>query len=283
MSDQEQAVPEWLAEAPFFKAEEGTKSADQILADLNNAAQWMGNSLRMPGPDAPAEDIAKLQERVMEKIPGLMKTPEDPEQAGAIFAKLGKPETAEGYKLPEGVELDSAQAGEIMAWAHDADMTQSQFERYLGKYVEAGQAGAERARQEHEQSMAALKADLGAAFDVKKSEAIDFLRSNDHTPKNVVDALENDLLPADQVRWLMSLADAISPEDGDFQRQESSASSVVSPSEAVEQIDEITRRLYDPDLSPEMRKGLVTKLVRLQYMRDGQKPPPEAEVARAIA
>ena len=43
------ALPEALRDAPYFKKAE---TVDQVLADLQGAAAWQGNSLRIPGPDA---------------------------------------------------------------------------------------------------------------------------------------------------------------------------------------------------------------------------------------
>lgn len=282
------AVPEWLSEAPFFRpSEDGAKSADQILADLNDAAQHMGNSLRIPGPDAGEDAMATFQTRAMEKIPGLMKTPdaEDAEGMSAIFGKLGRPAGADGYKVPEGLDLTPEQAGQVMGMAHAADMTQGQFSKYVSDWAAANGAAVTEAQNKHSQALEALKGEWGATYDKNVGEIASFLKSNSSTPDSVLQALEGGQLPAEQVRWLHSLAESVSPEDGQFHQQEDAGSGLVSPSEARDQIEEINVRLINEskDMTTNQRQGLMVKLLKLQYMADGNRPPSDGELLRAIS
>jgi hypothetical protein len=277
-----QSIPEELRSASFIRpGEDGKpKPLAQVVADLNDAAQYMGNSLRIPGPDAGADDLRKFHDRVMEKIPGLMPTPnlEDPDSLNQTFAKLGRPEGADGYKAPDGITMDPEQLGQLKAIAHKANLTQKQFADYLANWSEADSGVREQAAAKHQEAVAALKGEWGAAYDERVGQINAFLKTNSATPQYVLEALEAGTLPAEQVRWLYAMADAVGNEDGQFfQQQGDTGAPLVAPDEAKARIAEITARLYDrsnPPTADEMNI-LDKKQEAYEHMARGRKPPPE--------
>ena len=263
-----EALPEALK--PFARAgEDGDiKPLSQLEADISGAFQWQGNSLRMPGPDAGDEDIGKFQDQVMQKIPGLMKTPnlEDTEGMDAMFAKLGKPDAADAYKTPDGVDLTPEQVGQIKGLAFKANMTQAQFNNYLTEWGGAYQQEVHAASSKHEEAITALRGEWGAAYDQNVGEITAFLKTNATTPDSVVAALEGGQLPAEQVRWLHSLASTVSNEDGEFHKQENPGERKLTPSEAEAQLVEIRNRLYTNDGSVTHQEKEVLNKKRLELM-----------------
>ena len=282
-----ESIPEELRSASFIKpGDDGkAKPLSQVVADLNDAAQYMGNSLRIPGPDAGDDKWSEFHAKVQERVPGLMQTPnlEDPDSLNATFGKLGRPEGADGYKTPEGVDLPPEQLGEIKALAHKANMTQHQFNDYLSTVSETHKTAAEQATAKHQEAITALKGEWGAAYDQRVGQVADFLKTNGTTPAYVIEALEAGSLPADQVRWLHSLADTVSNEDGQFHRQEGDTGQpMLSPEEAKMRVAEIVDRMYDRNNPPSSDEVAILdkKQEAYEHLARGRKPP--AELMRYI-
>jgi hypothetical protein len=112
---------EWIGKA-------GIKDVGSLAAKARNAESLIGNSVRVPGDDATAEDWQKF------------------------YAKVGRPEKADGYefKLPEGLPedlpYDAEFASEFKAWAHETGLTPKQAQALHDKFVgkTAGMTAAQR-------------------------------------------------------------------------------------------------------------------------------------------
>jgi len=259
-----ESLPEELRDAPFL---EGAETPADFKERIANAAQYMGNSVRIPGPDAGDDDIAAFQAKVMEKIPGLMVTPnaEDPESLAATMVKLGKPEAADAYKTPEGVALPAEEVGRLKALAHDANMTQSQFDAYLSGVNKLSTEGREAAERQLEEGTNALKGEWGAAFDERTQDVAKFLEKNTSTPAYILESLKEGKLPADQVRWLHSLAETINIDDGGFSAQEDTRERTLTPSEAESQLNEVEARIFSQTNppTPQEMQSLTEKRMKL--------------------
>jgi hypothetical protein len=242
MSEWKEALPEAFRDAPYFKSAETPEAA---LAELNNAAQWQGNSLRMPGPDAGAEDIAAHQAKVIEKMPGLMPVPKegDADNMSTIMGKLGKPAEPSGYKLPEGVTLEGDMLSNLQATAHEMNMTQSQFEAQVGQMTGAQTAATEAQVAAIAANKQTLQTDWGNAFESRMDEVANFLKTDTDTPPDIVADLEAGRIPADQMKWLHKLSQ-LGDEASPVQGQENTNTGVLSPDEAKERLSEVEKRLF---------------------------------------
>lgn len=273
------ALPE--AAQPFARTEDGTiKTLDQFVADIDGAFKWRGNSLRIPGPDASAEDIRTYQDKVIEKIPGLARLPnmEDPAAMKEHFGRLGRPDTPEGYKLPEGVQFEDAQIARMKTLAHHTNMTQRQFSDYVANVASVADTMGQEAAQRHEQDIAALKGEWGAAYEGNLGEIRAFLKTNKTTPPHVLEQLNQGNLPADQVRWLYSMASAVSLEGSEFYQQGGHDKPVMlTPQEAKARLEELNRKLYDRQTPPSAaeKATLQKRAEALTYLFKGLRPPDE--------
>ena len=233
--DWRQSLPEAFREAPYFK---GNDTPEAVLEALENAASWQGNSIRIPGPTATDEQKDEFLQKAIEKLPGLMKTP-DPyaDDINEILSKLGKPEEPSGYKAPEGVEVPP----ELMAQAHEAGLTQKQFETLVAKQNEnVLQLTAEQEAKIKEQEDK-LKADWGAAIEDRKSVVGEYL-AGEGVPTSLRDAYANNQLDAETVKWLYSQAEA-SEEGRAVEQQNDGRTGKLTPAEAAAQRDEVWARL----------------------------------------
>ncbi len=92
----------------------------------------------------------------------------DTEGWSAVYAKLGRPEKPDGYKLPDALIADEV-ATKFREHAHGLGLSASQFEKVVGWYTEQMSA-AEKAvvnaqKAADEADMAKLKSDWGGEYD----------------------------------------------------------------------------------------------------------------------
>jgi hypothetical protein len=268
-ADWKESLPEAFRDAPYFKS---ATSAENALSELNNAAQWQGNSLRMPGPDAGADDIAAFRGKVVEKVDGLMPVPdmEDADSVSAIFGKLGKPAEPSGYtlpELPEGIAVEGDMLSNLKTAAHEMNLTQAQFSAQVSQMTGAQVTATAAQGEAIEATKQALMTDWGNAFESRMAEIATFLANDADTPPNIVADLEAGRIPADQMKWLhklTQLGDEASPVQG-----QQNATGELAPAEAEEQLNEVERRLLSGNNGRPMHAsdpaypGLVAKRDKL--------------------
>jgi len=163
MSDDENnaGLPEaadWKAGLPAELREDPTVarlgSVDEAVKMLVHAQRLVGRErVALPPADAPEEDWA------------------------ALFDRLGRPETPEGYELeaPEGIDGDTAAEGELAgrfrAAAHRLGLLPRQVQGLYAWYAGEQAGGAEAAVVAAEAAEAELRRDWGAAYDRRLDEA----------------------------------------------------------------------------------------------------------------
>ena len=92
---------------------------------LDNQAH-IGRSITIPGDDSSDEAHAAFYEKLTTKIPALIPIPGDDATEAVVKAyqaKIGIPETPDGYELPElpeGVEMSDEMEKSIREWAREA-------------------------------------------------------------------------------------------------------------------------------------------------------------------
>lgn len=146
----------------------------------------------------------------MEKLIGFEKAgrtvalPKDdatPEERAAFFQKLGAPEKADGYKLPEALANDPM-AQKYRDIAHKAGMLPQQFEQSLAFVTAEAQALQQQQDQQRsvqsEQDMTAIRGEWGAAYDqnmeLAKRAAAQFIPAKDTAERQAVLAKIEDAL-----------------------------------------------------------------------------------------
>jgi len=257
MSEFLEQLPEALREAPYLKS---AKTAEEAVQALQNAAAWQGNSLRIPGPDADDETVRTFRGKVIEKYPGLMETPslDDEDALDAVLSRLGLPEAADKYKMPEGVELPGEQAGQMMAWAHGAKMTQKQFEKYVTEQAGHEAKALEKANDHFTQQEEALKGEWGSAYDQRKADCIK-LAEDSGAPPGLLNAIKAGKADGETMRWLFNLHDSLGAEAGELGEQgKDNGNRIMDPNEALSQLAEIEKKLFVKGISPE-DKAILTK------------------------
>ena len=265
------ALPEELQSAPFFKpTDDGPRELSQVVSDITNAAQWMGNSIRIPGKDAGDEAMAEFRQKATEKIPGLMVIPsaDDTEKMQSVFRTMGMPENSDDYKLPdiEGLKLEEGQIKALKDQSHALNMTQAQFAQMVQAQHEQLTAASESQKMELDEGIDALKREWGAAYDQKVGE-IRTLLGKIEAPEYIGNMLEAGTLPASDLKMFQAMADMIGAEASEVATQEAGPK-VLTPDEALSQLSEIENRADNAlwDATHPDHKRLVKKRNELMLL-----------------
>lgn len=105
------------------------KDIESLAKSYINAQRMLGSSVRIPGEDAGKEQLDAFYAK-LSKIPGVARI--DGDDKSDLFAKLGRPESPENYKidLPEGVEIaDPELLGDFRKLSHELGLTQEQVSK----------------------------------------------------------------------------------------------------------------------------------------------------------
>jgi hypothetical protein len=160
----------------------GTTSAATTTASSQTAADWtsgLPEDLRgyvqnkgFKDPGAVADSYRNLEKLIGGGPESIIKLPKngDPEATRAVLQKLGLPEKADGYALPQPKEGQGSP--EFIKWAqgvfHEAGLTQKQAEAVVSKWNElqgnTTKAALEAETAKNQQEAEALKKEWGAAY-----------------------------------------------------------------------------------------------------------------------
>lgn len=235
--DWREALPAEFRDAPFFKGD--GRTPEQVRADLENAASWQGNSIRIPGPDATEQARQEFIRKAIEKLPGMMPVP-DYDNQDEVLAKLGKPEEPSKYKLPE--ELDDNTKMTLRQRAFDAGLTQKQLDKLVAAELsntslaqEAREAAQKAAREE-------LKTDWGAAMEDRLRD-VESLLEAEGAPELLKERFKAGDLDAATTKWLYGIVES-GAERAEVAEQESGRTGKLTPLEARSQAQEIWEQLY---------------------------------------
>jgi hypothetical protein len=231
-----------LKEAPWIAKAE---SPEKALQELQNAANMVGSSIRVPGPDVGEQDLSEFHSRVMEKVPGLMAVPklDDPDQVREILGKMGMPKEAENYQVPEGVEFDGDTLGKIKSQAHKEGLTQQQFQARVSAMHEEATGAQTQRQQFFDEQKALLKGEWGAAYDERVNEIAAFLEQMGADPDDL-EAVKSGEAKAGWMQALYRMSQLGDEPTGEARSQGDGGERKLTPMEAEAQLAEVENRIY---------------------------------------
>jgi len=261
--DWRESIPEQFREAPFFK---DAKTPDEALQHISNAASYMGNSIRIPGPDASDTDRQAFYQKLTEKAPGVMPKPDDSNME-QVWNSLGRPTDPKGYQFtpPEGSEappdLDS-----FAQTAHKYGLTQEQFKGVLGDIVQQQTTQSETMQAQHNEEMRALNKEWGMAYDTNLSQVKNFLRLTD-APDGIVDMISEGVMSPAEIKWIHSIASQ-TKSSTELANHQGTSNGALPPAEARDRIQEILNNNDHPywNASDPRHADSVQKMVELHKM-----------------
>jgi hypothetical protein len=266
--DWRNSLPEPLREAPFIKAADDPEKA---LQEIQNAASYMGNALRIPGEDASEEDRVAFYEKLQEKVPGLMPKPSD-DNLEELY-KFLRPESPDQYSFdaPEGREVpeDFEAFSKI---AHKHGLSKDQFKGILNDLLGPQWEQQDQLSAEQTEAMKALGKEWGAAYEQNLTTVKNFLRLTD-APEGIVELLSQGAMSPEEIKWIHSVARATKSEAEIANQGNGDNPAMISPDEAQARISEIMNNpshAYWNAADPSHDRA-VRKVVELHKFKSGDR------------
>lgn len=243
--------------------------------DMNGVVDWakninsrIGRSLTIPGEDAGEEARQQFQQRVLEKVPGLIMRPNE-DNLSEFYQAMGRPETADKYTAPvvEGMEFDEGSLSAFAEFALENNLTDKQ---YQGMAIEMQKRQALQTKQwqaEHTEGLQGLKGEWGMGYDQRVSAAQQYV---DKLLPSIGDV---NLLPASSIKELYNASQSIGAE-GTALTHESGETVGMTPEEALQTIAEIRANPEHPWHNPRSQgnPAAVQKMLDLQDYVAGRDP-----------
>jgi hypothetical protein len=263
MSEFLESLPEGLREAPFLSKAE---SIEDAMAQLTNAAGHMGNSLRIPGPEASEEDVTTFQGKVMAKYPQLMLSPEHADDDGraALMHSLGLPKEAGLYKVEEGFAIEGEDLGALKNRALEMGLTQKQFKNWSEQIANEQATIRESGETAKAEAQELLKGKWGAAHDQRLAQ-IAKLAEDTEAPDIIKAMIADGALDVEAAEWLFTMNEQLGVgEAAELDAQgKGNPTVIMTPDEAQEQLHEIEVKLYAPGVLPAEKERLSKKRLEL--------------------
>jgi hypothetical protein len=203
---------------PEVAAQLGDKKFEDVgkLATAYSEIEaFQGQSLRIPTGEAGEEQWSAFNDKLSEKVPGMVQIPADmdPEAIAKIMSKLGKPEKAEDY----GIEpLDGISVPEgYTAWAHAAGLTKGQAKVFAEKFLGSQAEQATTSKDKWTQEMAVLNIDWGETKANKIKTAVNLAKQTG-APSEFIADLEAGTVNASTLRWLDNINKQFGGEGSNF-------------------------------------------------------------------
>ena len=222
----------------------GNESLSQI-PDLNtlaksylDAQQYAGGSIRIPSEEASTDDWAAFNQKLTDKVPTLLNLPNDESEArNAMYARLGRPDTKDGYQV-EGADPD------FLEWAHDNGLSTAQVKAWQENTQGQNNQDAENSDAEMQAANDLLKKEWGHAYDAKLSQAKNAVMAyaDAETQQFLLDSgLANN---AGMIRLMAGIGATLTEEQS--AGMESGSRFTLSPTEAMDRISEVRRNTDHP-------------------------------------
>ncbi len=211
---------------------------DTLAKSYLDAQQYAGGSIRIPGEDASTDDWSAFNAKLQDKVPTLLNLPSDEEEArAAMYARLGRPDSADGYGI-DGADPD------FLQWAFDNGLSSSQVKAWQENTQEQGQQNETDHDLEMQEANDLLKKEWGHAYDTKLSQAKNaVLAYADAETQQFL--LDSGLANNPGMIRLMAGIGATLTEDESAGLQ-SGNNFTLSPTEAMDRISEVRRNTEHP-------------------------------------
>lgn len=240
-------------ESSALVAERQWKHPSEVIKSYRNLEKLTG---------VPADQILKLPKG------------DDPKAWDAVYNRLGRPETAEGYKIPVPPGQDESFAKTAAGWFHEAGLTQAGATKLVTKWnehVAAQQEAATAAQQAKDaQDVAALKQEWGAEYD-KHAAIVDKAADAFGMTTEQLSALKQAMGPKAAMTFMRNLGSKVAMEDkGLIEGQTSGNFNAMSPEQAQAEISRLQKdKAFAQEFNsadPRVRSEARTRMARLSVI-----------------
>lgn len=167
--------------APEYRdaiAKTGIGDVNGLAKAYLEAQSFLGGAVRIPGPDAPPDDMRKFEARLQEKVPALVRIPEAEDADGwkAFWSRLGTPDAPTGYTFAPVEDLPETIVKPTDDWLadvfHKAGVPKTMAEKVRAEIVAANRT----AYTQHSEATTAAENDLrtrwGAGYEQRLALAL---------------------------------------------------------------------------------------------------------------
>ena len=275
MEDWRESIPEDLRAAPALKDVADVGSLAKQFVDLQ---AHMGNTMSMPKDDWTDTEYSDWAGKVIERSNGRVILRPDltsDDQSEQFFRSLGKPETADGYDIPEGVDLSgipTEQLNAIKNRMHEANITKDQWNRIAKDLADDTASAAETAAAELTKNLDRLKLKWGQNTEAKKQELADRLLQQ-NCPSCLVDDLKANRLTPEMTLFMESMVNQIGGERKTVGDDPAGTGQIRTPADIdaeIARLDERRRAIGHSDNRADRQEvqRIVDKQVQLRIERD---------------
>lgn len=269
MSEWIEGLPESVRDWDEVK---NSDSPDKFWDQMTHMRSRLGRSLTIPNEDAGEDEWKQFNEKLVTKVPTLIKRPDPEDQEGMqlLYKAMGHPESVDQYKDPEfdtQVKLDMTPVQQFKPIAHKYGLTQKQYEGIVKEMTMMNIDGATERQKTHTEAMQSLRVDWGLKYDTNIEKAKQIAKVT-NAPKALADSLEIGTASRDTLVWLVEMADRIGGEKLNLANDKTTNPDIMTPSEARERLNSILRDRTNPYWikdHPE-NANMIKKVFTLQKM-----------------
>ena len=258
-SDWRSSLPLELRDSPTIK---DVPDLGTLVKNYEHTKAMVGASIRLPTDEASADDIAAIQQKLLEKEHlGLMKKPdvENPESLAEVYRALGRPEDASGYAVPE--DVNGELFGSMAETALELGLSNKQYEGLAKTLASQQMAEYQKMEEAKQQEVGQLRGEWGPAFDQKLGRAAQVAEAL-KAPQSLVEALKDGSANAESIRFMDTVAAQLGKEGGELASQLGTVTES-TVSDLQQRIADRTRKMLDKDnpLPPAEHQELIKRNV----------------------
>lgn len=247
----------------------GIKDVGGLAKQFVDLQSHLGNSIRVPGPDAGDEDKAAFYEKIQKHAPDLMPKPVDDDSKAAIWQSLGKPGEASEYdvEVPEALSqaIGDERIEQFREIAHKHNLTKDQFQGVVGEILAADAQNYEAAVNAQKEGQNALRTKWGDAYEQRMGEIAGMMEQTG-APESLTKAVQEGNIDAAALEWIHGLHGRMDQDEGQNLSRDQGQGRL-TPDEAENQLQEILnnrQHAYWDAGHPDHQRAIekVTKLGR---------------------
>ncbi len=237
-------------------------------------------ALRIPSEDAKDEDKKAFRNDLMKKLPDLMYKPdlESQDSINEVMNTLGRPETVEGYQLPDIPDSIKESISGLTQKAHEVGLTNKQLGALTDTILTDYKTNSDQAYGQLEEQKQALKTEWGAAYD-KKVETVAHFAKQTGFSEDFVSAINNGQVDVTNMKAFDNVIQGYEGGAVEIGRQPTNPDYIMTPGEADTQLNELMGNRDHAYWHPEdpNHKTAVAKVLELAELAEtGEKTEVEA-------
>ncbi len=232
-----------------------------LVKNYEHTKAMVGGSVRLPTEEAGADDIAEIQQKLLEReYLGLMKKPdpENPDSLAEVYRALGRPEDSSGYTVPE--DVNGELFGSMAETALELGLSNRQYEGLAKSLADQQMAEYQKNEESKAQEVGQLKGEWGPAYDQKLGRATQVAEAL-KAPQVLIDALKDGSANAESIRFMDTVATQLGQEGSQLAGQINQVTES-TVSDIKERISDRTKRMLNESMSPSQYQDLVQRNVK---------------------